>query len=155
MNLVRCSPWGRKESDATERLHFSFFLCPLDDPSLERHFPSTETTCELGRFLIWLLLESVQSIHNFLSMFRFHWGFQISQPTTFCLTLYFEIITALREVAKKYMGRSWTHFSPPPESLMAETAVSSDPSRVLQSLLRTKLTDKKMGKGTARLKDSS
>ena len=25
-SLVRCSPWGRKESDTTERLHFHFSL---------------------------------------------------------------------------------------------------------------------------------
>ena len=109
-------------------LYLLLLLCPLDDPSLGRHFPSTETTHELGWFLIWLLLESVRSIHNFLSMFLFHWGFQISQPTTFFLTLYFEIIIALQEVAKKYMGTSWARSSPPLESLMAETAVSADPS---------------------------
>ena len=26
-SLVGCSPWGRKESDTTERLHFHFLLC--------------------------------------------------------------------------------------------------------------------------------
>ena len=155
MNLVGCSPWGRKESDATERLHSSFFLCPLDDPCLERHFPSAETTCELGRFLIWLLLESVQSIHNFLSMFLFHWGFQISQPAAFCLTLYFEIIIALQEAGKNIRGDPG-HTSPPLQKVWwRKLLFHLTPPRVLQSLLRTKLTGKKMGKGTARLKASS
>ena len=27
--LVACSPWGRKESDTSERLHFHFSLCQL------------------------------------------------------------------------------------------------------------------------------
>ena len=29
-SLVGCSPWGRKESDTTERLHFPFSLSALE-----------------------------------------------------------------------------------------------------------------------------
>ena len=30
-SLVACSPWGRGESDTTERLHFHFLLSPIGE----------------------------------------------------------------------------------------------------------------------------
>jgi len=33
-SLVGSSPWGRKESDMTERLHFHFFHCTFQGPVL-------------------------------------------------------------------------------------------------------------------------
>ena len=32
-SLAGCSPWGRKESDTTERLHFTPLICSLNSPS--------------------------------------------------------------------------------------------------------------------------
>ena len=34
-SLVGCSPWGRKESDSTERLHFHFHPCSLKGSEFE------------------------------------------------------------------------------------------------------------------------
>ena len=46
-NLVGYSPWGRKELDMTERLHFHFHLGSLGDslvPQLVRNLPAKQET---------------------------------------------------------------------------------------------------------------
>ena len=97
--------WGQAASHSRRQL-----TCCISSPSGSLRWPFSRKTLsfnwdyhERGRLLIWLLLESVRSIHTFLSMFLFHWGFQISQPTTFFPTLYFEIIMALQ----KLQGNIW------------------------------------------------
>ena len=53
-SLVGNSPWGRKESDTTERLHFHFLSLRQGHHGLPPSLPSSKTVC----------LSACPSIHN-------------------------------------------------------------------------------------------
>ena len=57
-SLVGYSPWGRKDSDMTERLHFTCVYCSLCSPRL---CPDA-ISCLRRRFCIWIRAFEVEAI---------------------------------------------------------------------------------------------
>ena len=90
-SLVGYSPWGRKESDTTERLHFHFF-----------HFLSLWTFYALGLWLyLWIFWGFSEEFerHSFLSLVS---GGQRSKLLKFCyfLVIFPPLVTGGHPVSK-------------------------------------------------------
>ena len=77
-SLVGCSPWGRKESNTTERLHFHFSLCcigegngnPLQCSCLENPRDGRAwwaAVYGVTQSRTWLISEAIQPSHPLLS----------------------------------------------------------------------------------------
>ena len=58
-SLVGCSPWGREESDMTERLHFPFSLsCIGEGNGIPLHCSRLENPRDGGAWWLWSRTES-------------------------------------------------------------------------------------------------
>ena len=73
-SLVGCSPWGRKESDMTERLHFHFSLsCTREGTGTLLQYSGLENPRDGGAW--WAAVHGVAKSQTRLGNLTFtHWG---------------------------------------------------------------------------------
>ena len=73
-SLVGCSPWGREQSDTTERLHFHFSLsCIGEGNSIPLQYSCLESPMDEGAW--WAAVHGVAKSQTRLSDFTFTFHF--------------------------------------------------------------------------------